>query len=251
MFSETDFDKLQQIMEESPEKRELLQRLLDSHQMTISAISHEIRNPLTLIYSTLQLIISQHPETSTFKYWHQLMKDVEYTNLLLEELSAYNNSDRLNLTTTDTASFFRTASLSFAASIADTDIDFSSRIPDKLSDIKCDTIKLRQVLFNLLHNAQDGVLSCENTVRKIYLEVYELPNDNRKKSFVCVKISDNGCGIPAEQLEHIFEPFTTYKKGGTGLGLAIASRIAKAHKGSLTVTSVPNRLTTFTLTLPI
>lgn len=61
MFSETDFDKLQQIMEESPEKREILQRLLDSHQMTISAISHEIRNPLTLIYSTLQLISSQHP----------------------------------------------------------------------------------------------------------------------------------------------------------------------------------------------
>ncbi len=98
MFSETDFDKLQQIMEESPERKELLQRLLESHQMTISAISHEIRNPLTLIYSTLQLIASQHPETASFKYWNQLMEDVKYTNLLLEELSVYNNSDRLSLT---------------------------------------------------------------------------------------------------------------------------------------------------------
>lgn len=108
MFLESDFDKLQQIMEESPEKRELLERLLESHQMTISAISHEIRNPLTLIYSTLQLISSQHPETSSFKYWKQLIKDVEYTNLLLEELSIYNNSDRLSLTPTDTASFSAT-----------------------------------------------------------------------------------------------------------------------------------------------
>ena len=115
MFSETDFDKLQQIMEESPERKELLQRLLESHQMTISAISHEIRNPLTLIYSTLQLIASQHPETASFKYWNQLMEDVKYTNLLLEELSVYNNSDRLSLTQTNTVSFFRTVSLSFAA----------------------------------------------------------------------------------------------------------------------------------------
>ena len=113
MFSESDFDKLQQIMKENPEGKELLQRLLESHQMTISAISHEIRNPLTLIYSTLQLIASQHPETSSFKYWKQLMEDVEYTNLLLEELSVYNNSSQLSLAKKDTVSFFKTTSLSF------------------------------------------------------------------------------------------------------------------------------------------
>lgn len=251
MFSETDFDKLQQIMEESPEKREILQHLLDSHQMTISAISHEIRNPLTLIYSTLQLISSQHPETSSFKYWDQLMKDVEYTNLLLEELSVYNNSDRLSLIPTDAVSYFRTISISFAASITDTGIEFSSRIPEKLPEIKCDTVKLRQVLLNLLRNAQDGVLSAEHIERKIYLNVCEASKDTPPGSFICVKISDNGCGIPSERLEHIFEPFITYKKGGTGLGLAIASRIARAHKGSLTVTSVPGHLTTFTLMLPV
>ena len=250
MFSETDFDKLQQIMEESPEKKELLQRLLDSHQMTISAISHEIRNPLTLIYSTLQLISSQHPETSSFKYWEQLMKDVEYTNLLLEELSVYNNSDRLHLSPTDAAAFFRTASLSFAASIADTDIEFTSRIPEELPEINCDTIKLRQTLLNPLHNARDAVLSTENAERKIHLDIYESAKDSKQHSAVCVKISDNGCGIPAEHLEHIFQPFTTYKKDGTGLGLAIASRIARAHNGSLSVTSAPGHLTTFTLILP-
>ncbi len=251
MFSESDFDTLQQIMEESPEKRELLQRLLESHQMTISAISHEIRNPLTLIYSTLQLISSRHPETASFKYWDQLMKDVEYTNLLLEELSVYNNSDRLNLVRTDSVSFFRTVSLSFAASIADTGIEFTSRIPDHLPEISCDTIKLRQVLLNLLRNARDGVLSPESTGRNIRLDVYELTEDSCPIPSVCVKISDNGCGIPPENLEHIFEPFTTYKPGGTGLGLAIARRIARAHKGSLHAASAPDGLTVFTLTLPV
>ena len=251
MFLESDFDKLQQIMEESPEKRELLERLLESHQMTISAISHEIRNPLTLIYSTLQLISSQHPETSSFKYWKQLIKDVEYTNLLLEELSIYNNSDRLALTPTDTASFFKTTALSFAASITDTDIEFTSRISEELPEINCDSIKLRQVVLNLLRNAQDGVLACEELQRKILLDVQPLTDDSGQTFSVCVKISDKGCGIPQEHLEDIFEPFTTYKTGGTGLGLAIASRITRAHKGSLTVTSSPGDLTVFTLSLPV
>ena len=48
MFTQTDYDKLQQIMAESPEKKELLTRLLSHHRMEISTISHEIRNPLTL-----------------------------------------------------------------------------------------------------------------------------------------------------------------------------------------------------------
>ena len=49
MFTESDYEKLHQIMAESPEKEELLTKLLHSHRMDISTISHEIRNPLTLI----------------------------------------------------------------------------------------------------------------------------------------------------------------------------------------------------------
>ena len=53
MFTTTDYDNLRQIMAESPEKKELLTRLLASHKMEISTISHEIRNPLTLVYLSL------------------------------------------------------------------------------------------------------------------------------------------------------------------------------------------------------
>lgn len=84
MFSTTDYDKLQQIMAESPQKKELLTRLLESHRMDISTISHEIRNPLTLVYSTLQLIESQHPEVLTFPHWEGMRQDIEYMKQLLE-----------------------------------------------------------------------------------------------------------------------------------------------------------------------
>lgn len=250
MFSESDYDKLQQIMEESPENHDLLTRLLESHQMTISTISHEIRNPLTLIYSTLQLISSQHPEVHSFKYWDQLTEDVEYTKLLLEELSLYNNGGHLSCKEIDTDSFFKSISLSFAASIVDTDIEFISRIQPDLPVLNCDMTKLRQSLLNLLNNAEDAVISCKNVNPQITFEVYTVET-SLHSSTICAKISDNGCGIAPEYMEHIFEPFTTYKSGGTGLGLAIASRIAKAHGGSLTASSAPGELTVFTLTLPI
>jgi nitrogen-specific signal transduction histidine kinase len=74
-------------MDESPEKKELLSHLLTSHQMTLSMISQEIRNPLTLIYSTLQLIEAQHPEVTSFKYWSDIHHDIDYMILLLDELS--------------------------------------------------------------------------------------------------------------------------------------------------------------------
>ena len=93
MFTKSDYESLQQIMEESPEKKELLTRLLTSHQMTISSISHEIRNPLTLVYSTIQLMESKHPQVTNIPYWSDLRNDIEYMKLLLEELSSYNNGE--------------------------------------------------------------------------------------------------------------------------------------------------------------
>ena len=69
MFTESDYEKLHQIMAESPEKEELLTRLLHSHRMDISTISHEIRNPLTLIYSTLQMIEASNPEVLNIRHW--------------------------------------------------------------------------------------------------------------------------------------------------------------------------------------
>ncbi len=243
MFSATDHDKLQQIMAESPEKKELLTRLLDSHKITISSISHEIRNPLTLVSSTLQLIQSQHPEVTSFKHWDSLMQDIEYMNSLLCELSAYNNSGRLILSVLDTSNYLKTISLSFAASIVDTDIEFISKIEPNLPYIHADSVKLREVILNLLSNAKDAVQFRTNPKISFSSKI--------KDHFLLIEIIDNGSGISAEQLPHIFEPFVTYKKNGTGLGLAIASQIIHAHGGTLEVSSTPDIITCFTLTLPI
>ena len=246
MFTTTDYDKLQQIMAESPQKKELLTRLLESHRMDISTISHEIRNPLTLVYSTLQLIESQHPEVLTFHHWEGMRQDIEYMKQLLEQLSSYNNGERLECAATDARTFLRKIALSFASTLVDSQIEFISRIPATLPSISIDPMKMKQVLLNLLKNAKDAVLSCPDRDNAAISLTAAFQNQQ-----VVITISDTGCGIAPEDLSTIFEPFITHKQNGTGLGLAIAKRIASAHHGSLTVESVLDKGTVFTLTLPV
>lgn len=246
MFTQTDYDKLRQIMEESPEKKELLTRLLETHKLELSSLSHEIRNPLTLIYSTLQLIEAAHPEVLHFRHWEAMHSDIEYMNQLLAELSSYNNGESLSLEPLCMDDFLKTTALAFAASLTDTDIEFTSRIESGLPDIRADAVKLKQVLLNLLKNARDAAAET-SSLRKpvIFLHARTL------KKYISITIKDNGCGISPEHMDTIFEPFITYKKNGTGLGLPIARRIAVAHGGSLTVSSEPGSFTEFSLTLPV
>lgn len=240
-FSSDDYTKLQKLMEESPENQELLQKLLDSHKYTITKISHEIRNPLALIYSTLQLIESQHPEVQTFRHWNEMREDIEFVTSLLQELSAYNNGERLSTTTFSSYDFLGRICLSFAASCMDTEVEFTSKLSPTLPDISGDKIKLQEVFLNLLQNAKDAV----NSQGSICLEA-SIDSNTLK-----VAVSDNGCGIMPEHLEHIFDPFTTYKSGGTGLGLAISQRVITAHSGTISVDSKLGEGTTITVLLPI
>ena len=247
MLSSTDHDKLQQIMQENPENKELFDRLLKSHQMEISTISHEIRNPLTLVYSTLQLIETQHPEVLDFTYWTELHQDIEYMTLLLEDLSSYNNGERLELTPVSTSTYFRRIALSFASSIVDTDIEFTSHIPENLPEISVDPIKLRQAILNLLRNACDALNKKTSDFQKPAITFsVSLHADS-----LCIEIKDNGCGISSEDQKTIFEPFVTHKQGGTGLGLAITRRVIHAHHGTITLDSALHIGTVFNLTLPV
>ena len=202
MLSSPDYDKLQQIMQENPENEALINRLLTSHQMEISTISHEIRNPLTLVYSTLQLIESQHPEVLTFSHWAELHQDIEYMTFLLEDLSSYNNGERLELTPVSASTYFRRIALSFAASIVDTDIEFVSRIPEDLPEISADPVKLRQAVLNLLRNACDALnKKAPDSQKPVITFSVTFHTDS-----LHIGVRDNGCGIAPEDQKTIFEP---------------------------------------------
>ena len=259
MLSQKDYDQLLQIMEESPEKKDLLNRLLTTHQITLSTFSHEIRNPLTLIYSTLQLIEARHPEVLSFDHWDDLHQDLEYLVQLLNELSLYNNGEKIHCTEVSMTTYLQKIVLSYAASFADLDIEFTSSIAPDLPVIHLDEVKFRQAISNLLNTARDAVLP--DSIEDINLNV-EDSSPSIRFSAICsksssgssellIRISDNGCGISETDLPNIFQPFVTHKECGTGLGLAVTERVIRAHRGSIEVESTSSSGTTFLLRLPV
>lgn len=241
MFTSTDYDKLEQLMAEKNENRVLIQKLLASQEEVISTISHEIRNPLTLVYSTLQLLESRHPEITSDRYWRAMREDIEYMKQLLEELSSLNHSAALSRSMFSFREFMEHLALSFASSCADTPIQFTSFLSPDLPAVCGDRTKLREVFLNILRNAAEAIEQSGN----IRLEAFV------KGENIVVQIADSGCGISSEQQKTIFQPFVTYKSGGTGLGLAIAQRVIEAHGGQISLHSAVGKGTTFTVLLPV
>jgi two-component system NtrC family sensor kinase len=113
----------------------------------------------------------------------------------------------------------------------------------ELPPVRCDAQQLRQVFLNLLLNA----LQAMGDYGVIRL-VTEAQGD-----FVQIRVEDDGCGIPADQIERIFDPFYTTRRTGTaaGLGLAHCYQIVRHHGGEITVSSKVGVGTTFCIRLPV
>ena len=243
MMHNIDINKMNQLIRENETAREIINQLLKNQHTIVSTIAHEVRNPLTLVFSSLQIMQIQHPEVKDFPHWEQTLNDIEFICQLLTELSAFNNGNTLNYSVSSMEKFLRNIAVSFAISLEcnNTSIEFTSSIPDDLGDFTGDKIKLEEVLLNLLKNARDAI----GFSGKISLSV------SRQEDALVLLITDSGCGIPQEHLEDIFEPSKTYKPEGTGLGLPLSRRIVEAHGGSLSVSSIENKGSTFTVKLPV
>ena len=202
-----------------------IQKLKDEHRLALSRISHEIRNPVTLINSSMQIIEMEHPEVSTFAYWPQMKEDMRFLRRLLDELSGYNNSDRLQLETIFTCPFLSEIASGAKALSDNPDISFTYCIEPDLPKLTVDTTKLRQAITNLLRNA------FESGASKVTLHCYS------EQDRLVIQVTDNGSGIPDEIKSNLFTPFVTLKANGTGLGLSIVQRITEAHNGQIAYSS--------------
>jgi signal transduction histidine kinase len=124
--------------------------------------------------------------------------------------------------------------------------ELTQQVEPGLPQINAEADRIRQILVNLLTNAHEYCpeeASICVTAARIGAEVE-------------IAVSDNGPGMAADQVEHIFERFTrgdaglTQRVGGTGLGLAISKSLVELHGGTIGVTSIPGRGSTFRIRLP-
>jgi len=126
------------------------------------------------------------------------------------------------------------------------DVPIRARLAPQLPAVWADATQIRQVLHNLLQNAQDALAQPRAARREPAIEVRtELVSDK-----VQFSVSDNGDGFPAELMTRIFEPYVTTKPRGTGLGLAIVKKIVDEHRGSISIESHPAEGASVSVVLP-
>ena len=112
-----------------------------------------------------------------------------------------------------------------------------------LPPVMGDPTQLRQVIHNLLQNAQDALAGSAGPRIEVATE--------RAGNQACLRISDNGCGFPEAIMMRVFEPYVTTKPRGTGLGLAIVKKIIDEHNGAVRVENLAGRGASVSILLPL
>lgn len=245
MLHNIDMKKLNDLKKQNPEFAQIIDALLYNHDTVMASVRHEIRNPLALVSSMLQLLEKNQPAVRSYKYWQTTLVELANINLLLESLSASSGTIKPEHDYIDAYEFAVHLDEIYSARAEQKNIPFSTTIPDSLPYILGDRIRLLEVFNNVFKNALDS-LDSDGQINITFTEDYseEIP-------YLVSYVSDTGCGIPSDKIDSIFEEFQTYKIHGTGLGLSISREIIETHGGTISAVSTVGSGTTVIIKLPI
>ncbi len=218
-----------------------------------SGVAHDFNNILTTIMGNASLL--RHEEDLPDEHvelTNEILEAAERASGLTRQLLLFSRKQAFQLVDLDLNEAVRQM-LKMLQRILGEDIALEVDCPGELPSIRGDVGMIDQVILNLAVNARDAMpgggrlkiqtLTCSN---------HEEKGTSSRTKFVCLKISDTGCGISPDHLSHIFEPFFTTKEAGkgTGLGLATVYGIVQQHNGTIDVTSELGQGTTFQITFP-
>ena len=136
---------------------ETTEQLKQEFSLTLSRLSHEIRNPISLINSELQLMASSHPELCSYSQWDSLIDNLEYVKELLNELSDFSHAGTVNLIPTDSQKFLESVLSCEKNTLHYLGITLETHLENISTSVLLDRVKMRQVLFNLIRNACEAV----------------------------------------------------------------------------------------------
>jgi hypothetical protein len=243
-------------------------RALDSERTAASAsnsktkflanVSHELRTPLNAIIGYAELLEEEARDRGDHDLVPQLGKIrfaarhlLSLINSILDLSKIEAGKMELYIETFDVRAMVDEVVATLKQGIERDGNGFQLTVDGELGSVTTDATKVRQVLYNLLSNANKFTNHGE-----IELQVGRVNRDHRTEQLrICVR--DTGIGMTADQIERIFQPFMqgditmSRRYGGTGLGLAISRRLARLMGGDLTVVSEPEKGSTFTVVIPV
>jgi len=214
-----------------------------------AGVAHEIRNPLAGIAGAIEIITKDfppnHPDREVLD---DLRCEVRRIEKVLTDLLAYARPKPPHFGPASLKETMTRALQIARQQTGNKKVDFAIQLPASLPAFRMDPEKLQQVLLNLVLNGIQAIE--EEGVIGITAVLYPSEAPNRP-DVVEISVTDTGRGIPAENLERIFRPFYTTRRGGTGLGLSLCRRIVSQHGGTVTVESDGNHGSRFVVRLPL
>jgi signal transduction histidine kinase len=213
-----------------------------------AAIAHEIRNPLNYINLTLDHLRSSFAPADAAKkatfiqLTDQLKTEVARINRHISDFLKYSRPSKLELQDVDIRAEAEGALRLVEVRAEECGIETRIVQEGTLPAVQADRDSLRSVFTNLVINAVEAINGAGGSI--------SIKLSNPEVNSVKVEISDSGCGIAADDISKVFEPYFSTKETGTGLGLAIVKKAVDDHGGTISVASKEGSGTTFTIILP-
>ena len=258
IFMARDISKIKELILELTQSRENLRtsytelkvskdELVRSEKLAFTgriaaSIAHEIRNPLTNVFMSVQQLKKGNKiKQEGFKHTEIVERNIERINYLITELLNCARPTKLNLRAYDIHKVVKEVLESNKAKISLQKIKVTKDFTPKASILKIDKEQIERAFLNLIINAIEAMPRGGN------LTIITELNGN----FFRVKIQDAGKGIPEKDIIKIFDPFFSTKPQGVGLGLTICYGIIVSHGGTIEVESKFKKGSLFTVSLPI
>ncbi len=230
------------------QKRRDAELLAQGREQVLGIVAHDLRNPLSLIAMTNQLLPERAPSAERRKVIEINARAVRQMNRLIDDLldtvRLQAGGLSLNIENVSVDEIFRQAAAAARAAAGARDIDLQVRMPRPDLSVRADPLRVSQIVGNVLGNAIKFVPDHGRVTLRA----------GRDGPQILFQVEDSGPGIPPADVDHLFDKFWQGRKGdrrGLGLGLTIAKGLVEAHGGRIWVESVPGAGSTFSFTLPI
>ena len=197
-------------------------------------LAHEIKNPLTPIQLAAERLRRKYMKTMSEedakvldRSTHTIVQQVEAMKTMVNDFSEYARPPKIELKVLEADRLIDEVVDLYRG--GDKKIDFRTRFEASGAMVEVDPLRVRQMVHNLVKNAQEAVAGqpgawVEVITQRVILE---------ERTFYELRVRDNGPGFNPEMLQHLFEPYVTTKHKGTGLGLAIVKKIVEEHGGTI------------------
>jgi nitrogen fixation/metabolism regulation signal transduction histidine kinase len=214
-------------------------------------LAHEIKNPLTPIQLSAERLrhkLSKSLDTADSdvldRATRTIVQQVEAMKTMVNAFAEYAKPSIIHLEQIEIGALIEEV---VALYPPQSGLEFVLSLAPGLPPVYADPVKIRQVLHNLIKNAQEAVLP--GVSGKMAIATRFL--DENRHQYIEICLRDNGPGIPREHADRIFEPYVTTKAKGTGLGLAIVKKIVEEHGGNIQLNAHDGEGASFAIRLPV